>query len=93
MLNVGAVFYNSGINELIRFTEDQLPDGLIHTLKSSSLKKYKPYRYLSDGKAYEVTYSLSEYVSQLRAALNELLSITGSESIFKLRNNINIIIK
>jgi len=89
----GEVYnYDSGINELIRFTEDQLPDGLIHTLKSSSLKKYKPYRYLSDGKAFEVTYSLSEYVSQLRAALNELLSITGSDSIFKLRNNINIII-
>lgn len=91
----GEVFnYDSGIGELIRFTDEQLPEGLVHTLKSSALKKYKPYRYLSTGgKAYEVSYSITEYLSQLRASLNEILTTTGADNIYKLRNNINVIIK
>lgn len=89
----GEVFkYDSGINELIRFTEDELPPGIINTLNTSSLKRYQPYRYINEGKAYEVSYSLAEFTDHVRKNLNEILSITGSLNLIQLRNNMNVII-
>jgi hypothetical protein len=88
----GEVFkLDSG--DLIRFTDEELPEGIVNTLNSSSLKKYNPYRYINpDTKAYEVTYNLEEMTSRLRKSLNEVLSTTGSNNILELRNNINVII-
>ena len=90
----GEVFkYDKDLNDLIRFTDKELPEGAIRGLGSSKLKTYKPYRYINpDAKSYEVTYNLEEMTRELRANLNNILSVTGSENIYKFRNNINVIL-
>lgn len=88
----GEVFkYDEDIGELIRFTEKELPEGIVNTLNSSTLNKYKMYRVInSDTDKYQVEYNLSEMSTCLRRYLNDILSSTGSENINSLRNNINI---
>lgn len=88
----GEVFkYDEDVGELIRFTEEELPEGIENTLNSSTLKKYEMYRVInSDTDKYKVEYSLSEMSTCLVRYLNDLLSSTGSNNINDLRNNINI---
>jgi hypothetical protein len=88
----GEVFkYDEDIGELIRFTEEELPEGIENTLNSSTLKKYEMYRVINpDTDKYKVEYSLSEMSTSLVRYLNDLLSSTGSNNINDLRNNINI---
>lgn len=90
----GEVFkYDSDLKDLIRFTDKELPEGMVQKMNSTALKKYSPYRCITrDTVGYEVTYSIAEYAKWLRSSLCELLSLTTTKPGDNFRNNITVII-